>query len=537
MVKWFKLTVIYGIVFLLGYLGTGIALHYLKPGVKILPKFVENILDGGEVWKVQYPEEGDLSTFNHKIYSPEGHNPEDEILFTDDYNSKNGIFCFRGNAQRNAPSRGFLKGKPTKIRLDWEFTTAYDGRTTEYGSWGGGSGWTGQPLVIKWPEKIAKRLYKMNPEYLNQSNFREVIVGSLCGDIYFIDWLTGKATRPHVTIENPIKGTVSVDPRMNGLLYVGQGIKNGDRFGAYVFNMFTGKEIFFRNGLDPKAGRNWGAFDSNSLIDAKTGYWFHPAENGQVYKTKVLNNLEIPTGAAFNYRISKHPDLGIESSFGAWNNLGWFGDNGGNVFCMNLMTLQPVWYLDNYDDTDASMVIDLQEDDHPFLYVGNEVDKQGETGTAHIRKIDGLTGKEVWNVERKSTNTKLNGRVNSGGVLASVLPGKKKANGLVYGIFSRVNGSLAGEFVAIDKVSGKEKFSVPMNYYSWASPIDLYDKEGNCYVFFTDVYGTIYLIDGLNGNILVKEKTDCVWESSPIAWGNRIVVGSRGRKILSFVIE
>lgn len=537
MVKWFKLTVIYGIVFLLGYLGTGIALHYLKPGVKMLPQFVENILDGDEVWKVQYPEEGDLSMFDHKIYFPEAHNPEDEILFTDDYNSKNGIFCFRGNAQRNAPTRGLLKGKPTKIRLDWEFTTAYDGRTTEYGSWGGGSGWTGQPLVVKWPEKIAKHLNQIKSEYLDQANFREVIVGSLCGDIYFIDWKTGKATRPHVTIENPIKGTVSVDPRMNGLLYVGQGIKNGDRFGAYVFNMFTGKEIFFRNGLDPKAGRNWGAFDSNSLIDPKTGYWFHPAENGQIYKTKVLKNQEVPTGAAFNYRIGKHPDLGIESSFGAWNNLSWFGDNGGNVFCMNLMTMQPVWYLDNYDDTDASMVIDLQEDDHPFLYVGNEVDKQGESGTAHIRKIDGLTGKEVWNVERKSTNTKLNGRVNSGGVLASVLPGKKKAKGLVYGIFSRVNGSLAGEFVAIDKVSGKEKFSIPMDYYSWASPIDLYDKEGNCYVFFTDVYGTIYLIDGLNGKIIVKEKTDFVWESSPIAWGNRIVVGSRGRKIVSFVLE
>ena len=76
-----------------------------------------------------------------------------------------------------------------------------------------------------------------------------------------------------------------------------------------------------------------------------------------------------------------------------------------------------------------------------------------------------------------------------------------------------------------------------MDYYSWASPIDLYDKAGNCYIFFTDVYGTIYLIDGLSGQIIVKRKTDCVWESSPVAWGNRIVVGSRGKKIVSFVIN
>ncbi len=536
-VRAFKLFVAYGIVFLVGYLGTGITLHYVKPEIRILPEFVENILDGGAIWKVQYPEGSDVSMFDVRTYNPEAHDPEEEILFTDDYNSENGIFCFRGNAQRNAPTRGILKGKPKDVRLDWEFITGYDGRRTEYGSWGGGSGWTGQPLVIKWPKNIAKRLHGISPEYLGQTNFREVVVGSLCGDIYFIDWKTGKATRPQVTIENPIKGTVSVDPRMNGLLYVGQGIKNGERFGSYIFNMFSGEEIFFRNGLDPKARRAWGAFDSNSLVDAKTGYWFHPAENGQIYKTKIAKVKEIPKPFIFNYQIQKHPDLGIESSFGAWNNLGWFGDNGGNVFCMNLMTMKPVWYLDNYDDTDASMVIDLQEDNHPYLYTGNEVDKQGETGTAHIRKIDGLTGKEIWDVSRKSTNTKLHGRVNSGGVLASVLPGKKKASKLVYGIFSRVNGTLAGEFVAIDKTTGKEKFSVPMDYYSWASPIDLYDKAGNCYVFFTDVYGTIYLVDGLSGKIIVKRKTDCVWESSPVAWGNRIVVGSRGKRIVSFVID
>ncbi|MNK00466.1 hypothetical protein D3C87_182510 [compost metagenome] len=537
MIKWFKLTVVYGIVFLVGYLGTGITLHYVKPEVKILPQFVENILDGGAIWKVQYPATADVSMFDIRTYNPQGHDPEEEILFTDDYNSKNGIFCFRGNAQRNAPTRGLLKGKPSDIRLDWEFITGYDGTTTSYGSWGGGSGWTGQPLVVKWPEKIRKRLHGIEPVYLNQANFREVIVGSLCGDIYFLDWKTGKATRPHVTIENPIKGTVSVDPRMNGLLYVGQGIPNGTRFGSYIFNLFTGEEIFFRNGLDPKARRAWGAFDSNSLIDVKTGYWFHPGENGQIYKTKVVKGKEIPDPFIFNYRIQKHPDLGIESSFGAWNNLGWFGDNGGNVFCMNLMTMIPVWYLDNYDDTDASMVIDLQEEGHPFLYTGNEVDKQGESGIAHIRKIDGLTGEEIWDVTRKSTNTKLHGRVNSGGVLSSVLPGKKKANNLVYGIFSRVNGTLAGEFVAIDKTSGKEKFVIKMDHYSWASPIDLYDKAGNCYLFFTDVYGTIYLIDGLSGKIIVKRKTEYVWESSPVAWGNRIVVGSRGKKIVSFVID
>ena len=515
----------------------GITLFYLKPNIQILPAFVENLLPGRN-WSVQYPESGDLSDFKEQAIQEFQENDHPEILFTDDYASEQGIFCFRGNAQRNAPSRGVLKQIPTKVKIDWEFQTAVDTRVSEHGSWGGGSGWTGQPLVINWPKEKAALLFGMKREFLSGTHQKEVVVGSLCGNIYFLDWKTGKSTRPHLSIDNPIKGTVSVDPRMNGLLYVGQGIKNGDRFGAYVFNMFSGKEVFFRSGLDPKAPRNWGAFDSNSLIDPKTGTWFHPAENGLIYKTLVKNSSQIHTQTVYKYHVSSRPAAGIESSMAAWNNLGWFGDNGGNVFCLDLMTMKALWCVNNFDDTDASMVLDLAENPkNPYLYIGNEVDLQGDEGTAFIRKIDGLTGKEVWNVSRKSTNKKVGGRVNSGGVLASVLPGKHQAKQLVYGVFSRIDGTMAGEFVAINKQTGKIHFSLKMDHYSWASPVDLYDKDGNCYLFFTDVYGTIYLINGVTGNIIHKEKTSFVWESSPIAWDNRIVVGSRGNKIVSFVVE
>lgn len=503
----------------------------------MLPKFVERMLDGPQEWEVQDLDVATIENLEYRIIDPENLDESEELLFTDDYNSKAGVFCFRGNAQRNAPTRGTLNAKPSKVRVDWVFTTATDNRNTEFGSWAGGSGWTGQPLVVKWPKEVKHKLFDLAQEHISDDNFKEVTVGSLCGNIYFLDWKTGLPTRQHMTISNPIKGTVSLDPRMNGLLYVGQGIPNGERFGSYVFDLFTGKEIYFRNGLDPDARRDWGAFDSNPLIDSKTGRWIQPAENGQIYVAKVDQDQTIYKPAKFNYIHTTHPDFGLEASFGAWNNLGYFGDNVGNVFCLNLMNMKPVWWIDNYDDTDASMVIDIQEDKHPFLYVGNEVDKQGPEGLAHIRKIDGLTGKELWSIERSCRGTAVGGRVNSGGVLASVLPGKNKASDLVYGIFSRVNGTMAGEFVAINKKTGKEAFVIKMDFYSWASPIDLYDKEGNCYIFFTDVYGNIYLIDGLTGDIIYKERMDCVWESSPVAWGNRIVVGSRGNKIYSFIVE
>ncbi len=522
----------YFLVFGIGYFLTGMILSSFKKKAVVLSNnsgifnvkndlWEERQLSNASQHSMDYQLLGDTAATNKKV------------IFTDDYASENGVFCFRGNPQRNSPTRGVLNKRPAHLKVMWVFETEQDNRTTKYGTWGGGTGWTGQPLLVNWPQKTKEQLAAITPAFRNKKDAIEVIVGSLCGKVYFLDFLTGKITRPALSINNPIKGTVSVDPRMNGLLYVGQGIPNGVRFGCYVFDMFSGKEVFYRPGLITTAHRKWGAFDSNPLIDPNTGYWFQPAENGHIYKTKVTNKSQISNTVTFNYTTPKDSKIGIESSFAAWNNLGFFGDNSGNVFCIDLISMKPMWSINNYDDTDASMVIDV-ENKQPFLYIANEVDKQGAKGTAYIRKINALTGKEVWSHAKICYGSKLGGKTNSGGVLATILTGKKRASKLVYGIYSRMDKKNRGEFVAINKETGKVQFSILMDNYSWASPIDLYDKKGNCYVFFTDVYGTIYLIDGVSGKFIIKQKMDAIWESSPVAWGNKIILGSRGNKIFGF---
>lgn len=493
---------------------------------------MQKMLQDERIWEVKDPEKQNKALFDYTILHPENLLPNRPIIFKDTYGNPNDILCFRGNAQRNNPVRGTIDFEPTTIELDWIFETAYDSRVTPYGTWGGGSGWTGQPLIVHWSDE---QWAKLNGE--EDKPKAEVIVGSLSGNIYFINLFSGKATRPHLSIHNPIKGTVSVDPRLNGLLFVGQGIPNGERFGGYVFDMFKHKEILFRSGMDAEASRLWGAFDSNALIEPNSGCWIQPAENGMIYKAWIRPDGTISRSAKFKYKPKSPKDLGIESSFGAWNNLGWFGDNGGNVFCLNLMKMEPIWHFDNRDDTDASMVVDLYDQLHPMIYVANEVDKQGPAGEAAIRKLDGLTGKQIWKVSRHCSGSALGGKVNSGGVLSTVLLGKGKADKLVYGIFSRTNASLKGELVAINKETGKEAFQVELDNFSWASPIAIYDKKGNPYLFCTDVYGNIYLINGLNGAVIFKQKMDCVWESSPVAIGNRIVLGSRGNRIYSFLLK
>ena len=103
----------------------------------MLPGFVERMLDRDN-WGVQNAAEG---TFEDLKYEILGENAQkDRIVFTNDYNSENGIFCFRGNAQRNAPTRGVVSGRPSKIEVDWEFTTNEDTTSSRLGVWRGGTG-------------------------------------------------------------------------------------------------------------------------------------------------------------------------------------------------------------------------------------------------------------------------------------------------------------------------------------------------------------------------------------------------------------
>jgi outer membrane protein assembly factor BamB len=536
MKRFFSLFLVYTLTFLSGYLSLAVFLHFYKPKYSILPKKIELLIDDVTEWGVSDAVEKNLKEIQTDLLHEENHNTTDSIIFTDDYQSKLGIFCFRGNAQRNSPSRGFLDKKPTSLLVDWTFITGTDYRNGGMGQWGGGTGWTGQALLVQWPEKIKVKFKTLKNKFKNDKMFREVIVGSLCGNIYFLDFETGEETRPPLSINNPIKGTISLDPRLNGLLYVGQGVKNEGRFGSYVFDLFEGKEKLFRPGADYEATRKWGAFDSSPLVDFKNGYVFQPGENGIIYKAKIDPDTEKIKSVKTKYKAKNGSSLGFESSMAAWKNLGVFGDNGGNVFCLNLMTMKPIWYFDNEDDTDATAVIDIEKS-KPYVYVCNEVDKQGSTGIAAVRKLDLKTGKLQWTHTRTCSNGKVNGRVNSGGILATVLVGKQKAKNLLFAIYSRPKASLSGEFVAIDKVTGKEIYTFKMPHFSWASPLDLYDSHGNCYVFFTDVCGGVYVVEALTGKLLIKKRFPVVWESSPIASGNRIILGSRGNLIWSFKLN
>ncbi len=490
-----------------------------------------------------------LSSINKKVFPIPIINPIDSLLSDFNYeiiiqdsseNSFNGfsnnyqedsiqILCFRGDEGRRNPTRGFIKSKPSKIFVDWMFETNISKE------WGGGSGWTGQPLIVCWSKEMKKKLGIKDSSFINNDRAMEGIVGSLSGEIYFFNIANGKETRSPLVIDGPIKGTPSLDPRMNGLLYVGQGIREGGRFGAYIFNMISRKEILFIPGNDKDASRSWGAFDSNPLIDKKSGIVIWPGENGLIYKIDCSNKRNVRILSKFKYNSKGFTRKGIESSASVLGKYGFFADNTGNLFCLDLVTFKPKWFIDNFDDTDASLIIS-EENNNYYLYTGNEVDHRKPEALSQIRKINVITGAEIWDWSIICSGYDLREKSNSGGMLSTPLLGSKNCDDYIFSIFSRTNGTIKSEFVALNKKTGKEIYTIKMDGYSWSSPVGIFDLKGNMYVFFTDIRGGIYLIEGKTGKLIYNENLPYLFESSPIVINNKIIVGVRGKTILGFKV-
>jgi hypothetical protein len=449
------------------------------------------------------------------------------------YDPGKGVFMFRGDLKRDMPVSGKITGRPQKIDIEWVFTTDYNSTATKHGTWGGGLGWTGQPLLVLWPDSIKKSFKSLNPNFKSKQSTPEIIIGSLCGKVYFLDFDSGKETRPAINTNNPIKGTPSIDPRLNGMLYVGNGVPHTNDFGIHMIDLYKHEKVFFYSGLtDQAAYRRWGAFDSSPVTVGDFLYW--PGENGILYKFSV-NDGTVKLIAKMVYKVKGKPNYGIESSMSVYKNYGYFSDNHGNVFCVNLLNLEPVWLYDNIDDSDVAMVMEI-EDGIPYVYTGCQVDKQPDDGFSFFTKINGLNGTKVW-VNNVTAHAVRGQKRFNGGLFATPLLGRNNAKDLIITNFSQTQKRQNGELIAFYKSTGEIAYRTKLDTYSWSSPVGLYNENGDLFIFTGDVYGNAYIIDGSNGQIICKRKIGNNFEASPVVWGNNIIIGSRGREIYKLVIN
>ena len=491
------------------------------------------------------------------------------ILFGDPvyYQDVPGVLTFRGNQFRNAPTYGQINGPATTLTQVWDYArigTRYSSAGTY--TWSG-TGWTGQPVIIQWEDDV-REMMNLYADKKAKTGLKEVIIAAMDGKIYFFDLDDGKPTRDPINQEATVKGTVAVDPRGYPMLFVGQGDSNhpSGEFGFRIYNLIDGSRMYYQNGLDERAHRQgWGACDSSPIMSKEADTLVFPNENGIIYTLKLntefdraAKTLKIdPVASDYAYRMPETTEdsIGIESSMAIYKNYGYACDNGGNLFCIDLNTMQMQWIRLLEDDSDLSPAIS-EENGKPYLYIGTEVDHQKSEldylGEAYTYKIDAMTGAIVWKTSHPAWTHNGERRTDdiNGGLLASPIIGKGKISDLVLFAYCMTNGVYSGnQIVAYDKATGTKRWVYNMNMYSWSSPIDIYDKDGNPYIVIFDSIGQVHLVDGITGTRLTyihvvsnpgtanEYKDNQIFESSPAAFDNMIVAGSRWGGVFGIKIE
>ena len=460
--------------------------------------------------------------------------------YDDLYDRTDRVMTFRRNLLRDASFEGRVEGTPKEIEVAWSYDTPYGHADTKFGQWGGGTGWTGQPLYAHWTEAEIDSLRKGGAPLTADFGPEEIMVGSLCGEAFFLNFETGKPSRTPLDLHNVVKGTMSIDPELMNL-YVGQGVPKGEPLGCQAFSLTTHQRGTFFS--DPRAWRGWQAFDSSPIVAG--GYLFWAGENGSLFKFERQAGGVLKRVSTLRYRVNGAAP-GIESSICIYRNYGFFADNHGNIVGVNLNTMHPVWHVKNLDDSDGTIVCRVEEErvsdgspvETPYLYTACEVDKQGSHGKCRFLKLKAQTGEIVWESLIDCNRIDLGEKILDGGMYATPLLGQGDCEGMLFANVCRNSAHPdRGQFTAISTADGKVLYTVGYGNFCWSSPVGFTNENDEFFVFAADANGVVYVIRGKNGEVLCKKEMGANFESSPCVVGNSLVVGCRGTKIYKFRIK
>ena len=472
----------------------------------------------------------------------ESHSFDAGISYTD----VDGIVTFRGNNFRDTAAYGNTQIKDGKIKDLW---TAKTGSLTYGDATWSGSGWTGQPLMEKWPKEV-KQSMNMYDWAKEKDDLVEVIYACMDGYVYFLDLETGEATRDPLYLGFTFKGAGALDPRGYPILYVGAGYDSNEGTArVFVVNLLDCSVMYTFGNNDPFSLRgNLSYFDSSALVDAKTDTLIYPGENGILYLIKLNTSYDPEAGT-----LSIAPDnivkwhyygtrtsvasywLGMEDSAAIYDGYIFMSDNGGNLMCLDLNTLQLVWAQDILDDSNSSPVLSV-EDGHLYLYISTSFRlgwRSNSIAEVPIWKINAETGEIIWKI---SYDCASDDGV-SGGVQSTIAVGKEQLSDSIYVTVARTDGQAQGVLACIDKSTGEVRWEHE-SAYAWSSPVCVYNPDGSGKVLYCNSTGHIYLLDGKTGEVLdTHQISDGVIEASPAVYKSYMVVGTRDCKIWGMELQ
>lgn len=455
------------------------------------------------------------------------------------YTELEGIVTFRGDNFRSGAAYGTAAVSSKTLTKAWSKSTS--GLSDTDGIYWSGSGWTGQPLIVKWPEATRKNISAMYDWAREKEGLVEVIYATLDGHVYFYELTSGEYTREPLNLGFNYKGAGALDPRGYPILYVGSGVDSvNGRSRVKIVNLIDNSVMFEFGHNETFANRGWHMFDSSPLVSAETDQLIYPGENGILYIIHLNTKYNEQTG-----ELSVDPDnivkwkyngvrsgsrywLGVESSAAIINNYIFLADNGGNLMCLDLNTLELVWVQDVLDDTNCSPVVDV-EDGHPYIYISTSFHygwRSYSTAAIPIFKIDAETGEIVW----RTDYTCYTVQDLSGGVQGTIAVGKNKLSDMIFVPIARTPGASSGTLAALKKDTGEVIWEKETSMYSWSSPVDFYDADGNGYLLYCNSGFNMFLIDGKTGEQLDYMNLGGNIEASPAMYGNYAVVGTRAMR-------
>ena len=478
---------------------------------------------------------------------------QEEISFGDPekYFALPGIATFRGNNYRNGGVYGTAQISDQTITRQWDVES---GRL-EGTNWTG-SGWTGQPLIVRWDEAVKKHM-NIYPEKKADPDLVEVIYATLDGNIYFLDLRDGSYTRDPINVGMCFKGAGSLDPRGYPLMYVGSGDtdSNGKRPRMFIISLIDGTILYEYGDQDPMALREdnsaWCAFDSSPLVHEGTDTLIWPGENGILY-TMTLNTVYDKENGTISvapdhmvcarYTVARSTEseywYGMEASAVMVENYLYVSENGGMFYCVDINTMELVWAQDTKDDSNSSPVFEKNGEDGGYLYTAPSLHWTQDAdakGTVSIYKLDAITGEILW--ERPYdvyTVPGVSGGVQATGVLGK--PGTDLEDLVIYPI-ARTPDIESGILVALNKYTGEEVWRKDMIKYAWSSPIAVYTQEGKGYLVTFDAEGRGYLLEGATGETLDEISMYGFVEATPAVYENMLVVGTRDQSIQGLKIQ
>ncbi len=461
-----------------------------------------------------------------------------------------GVATFRGDNFRRNAAFGTADIQTGTMSVKWQSPIG-SLRTDDYGTLYG-VGWTGQPAIIRWTQQVREGM-SLYEDKVNVVRLTEVIFAAQDGKIYFLDLSDGSPTRDPINVGFPLKGSVSIDRMDRPLLAVGQGISklaNGKTgsIGLRLFNLVNNKEIYLLNGRKHDNQTQYtsnGAFDGTALflydmhLMGNTDALVVAGENGLLYAVDLNGEFNYPTLDNPDAKLSidikpaitylrtkasaeKDAQVGVESSIAMYDKYIYMADTYGVIRCVDSDTLKSVWAIDAGDNTDAALALDMDSETSVSLYTGNTCyNRLGSKNPVTIRRINALTGEEIWKYEIKCTFDKNQ----MSGCKASPVIGQNAISNLVIFTVNMVDGG-GSKIIALDKQTGSVVWEHALASEAISSPVAVYNDRGEAWIVQGDEGGNLTMLYGRTGEVRSTLNLGGAIEGSPAVYNDMLVVGT-----------